>query len=76
MIAGKRYHGLGSDIWSTGIILFAMTAGYLPFEDPNTNRLYRRILSCDYTTPSFVPHAARDLIKKILQTDPKQRFSI
>lgn len=76
MIAGKRYHGLGADLWSTGIILFAMTAGYLPFEDPNTNKLYKKILSCDYTLPNFIPQANRDLIQKLLQTDPTKRFTI
>jgi 5'-AMP-activated protein kinase catalytic alpha subunit len=45
MIAGKRYHGLNSDIWSCGIILYAMTCGYLPFEDPNTSHLYKKILN-------------------------------
>jgi 5'-AMP-activated protein kinase catalytic alpha subunit len=54
MIAGKRYHGLGSDIWSMGIILYAMTCGYLPFEDPNTSKLYKKILNCDYLIPGFI----------------------
>jgi 5'-AMP-activated protein kinase catalytic alpha subunit len=31
MIAGKKYDGLKVDIWSTGVILFAMICGYLPF---------------------------------------------
>lgn len=54
MIAGKKYHGLASDIWSSGIILYAMTCGYLPFEDPNTNKLYKKILACDYVIPGFI----------------------
>jgi 5'-AMP-activated protein kinase, catalytic alpha subunit len=33
MIAGKRYNGLSVDIWSTGVIMFALICGYLPFED-------------------------------------------
>ena len=76
MIAGKRYHGLNSDIWSTGIILYAMTCGYLPFEDPNTSKLYKKILNCDYLIPGFISKPSKDLIKKILNTDPNKRFSV
>ena len=43
MIAGKRYKGQDVDIWSCGVILFAMLCGYLPFEDPNTAQLYKKI---------------------------------
>jgi len=70
MIAGKRYHGLGSDIWSCGIILYAMNCGYLPFEDPNTSKLYKKILNCDYLIPGFITVASKELIKKILNTNP------
>jgi 5'-AMP-activated protein kinase catalytic alpha subunit len=48
MIAGKKYHGTNVDIWSCGVILFALICGYLPFEDPNTSNLYKKILSADY----------------------------
>jgi 5'-AMP-activated protein kinase, catalytic alpha subunit len=76
MIAGKKYHGLASDIWSCGIILFAMTCGYLPFEDPNTNKLYKKILACDYQKPGSLSAALKDLLNRILNTDPKVRISI
>mgnify|MGYP000707319087 FL=1 len=76
MIAGKRYHGLNSDIWSCGIILYAMTCGYLPFEDPNTSKLYKKILNCDFLIPGFISKASKDLIKKVLNTDPTKRYTI
>jgi 5'-AMP-activated protein kinase catalytic alpha subunit len=76
MIAGKKYHGLNSDIWSCGIILYAMTCGYLPFEDPNTSKLYKKILNCDYLIPGVISKAAKDLIRKVLNTDPQKRFLV
>ena len=76
MIAGLKYTGLPADIWSTGVILYAMTCGYLPFEDPNTNLLYKKIMNAEYTIPSFVTEDCRDLITKILNTDPKERFTL
>jgi len=76
MIGGKKYNGLQVDIWSCGVILFAIVCGYLPFEDPNTAALYKKILSGDYTIPSFVSEDGRDLIKNILTTDPAKRYTI
>jgi 5'-AMP-activated protein kinase catalytic alpha subunit len=76
MIAGKRYLGSNVDIWSCGVILFAMICGYLPFEDPNTANLYKKILSGEYTIPKFVSAEARELIQAILNTDPEKRFKI
>ena len=69
MIAGKRYHGLGSDIWSCGIILYAMTCGYLPFEDPNTNKLYKKILACDFLIPGFISPQNKDPTKRYKISD-------
>lgn len=54
MIAGKRYHGLRTDIWSSGVVFYAMVCGYLPFEDPKTSNLYKKIMSADYTLPKFL----------------------
>jgi 5'-AMP-activated protein kinase catalytic alpha subunit len=70
MIAGKKYNGLQVDIWSCGVILFAMLCGYLPFEDPNTSQLYKKILSGDYKIPKFVSPEGSDLISNILNTNP------
>ena len=76
MIAGKRYLGIDTDLWSLGVILYAMTVGYLPFEDADTNKLYKKILSCDFLIPGYVEKPCKDLIKKLLLADPKARFKI
>jgi len=76
MIAGKRYNGTMVDLWSCGVILFALLAGYLPFEDPNTSNLYKKILSADFDMPNFLSAEAQDLIGRILTTDPDKRISI
>lgn len=76
MIAGKWYAGLKSDLWSCGIILYAMVCGHLPFEDPNTNKLYKKILACEYSLPSYLSNNCKDLMRKILVTDPYRRYSV
>jgi 5'-AMP-activated protein kinase catalytic alpha subunit len=70
MIAGKKYQGLGADLWSCGVVLFAMICGYLPFEDPNTTALYKKIIAGEYTVPKFVSPLARQMIQGLLTTDP------
>ncbi len=76
MISGKRYNGTKTDVWSSGVVLFALLAGYLPFEDPNTSVLYSKILSADYELPDYISKDAADMISKILQTNPDKRITI
>ena len=76
MIAGKKYKGIGVDIWSSGIVLFAMICGYLPFEDSNTSKLYKKILNGTFDVPEDISLEAKDLIKGILNTDPSKRFTL
>lgn len=74
MIAGKPYIPSFCDIWSCGVILFAMLCGYLPFEDQNTAALYQKILAGEYGLPDFLSASARDLIAGILTTNPQRRL--
>lgn len=76
MIAGKQYVGPIADIWSMGVILFALVCGFLPFEDANTSNLYRKILAGDYKPAKWISSDVKDLIRRILETDPKRRYSV
>ena len=77
MISGKRqYLPLKVDIWSCGVVLFAMVAGFLPFCDPDTSKLFKKITSGAFTLPSWLSNDVKDLISGILLTNPKKRRSI
>jgi 5'-AMP-activated protein kinase, catalytic alpha subunit len=76
MIAGKRYHGLQADIWSSGVVFYAMVAGYLPYEDPKTSNLYKKIMNADYKMPKFLSDECKDFIRRIFNTDPEKRIKI
>lgn len=76
MIAGRLYKGLCVDIWSSGVILFALICGYLPFDDNDTQLLYKKIMRGEYTVPVFVSSNATDLVRRILCTDPERRYTI
>lgn len=76
MLSGKRYNGLQVDIWSSGIVLYAMICGILPFEDPDNNILYKKIKQGDFKIPEFVSDKAKDILHRILNIDPAKRYTI
>ena len=76
MVSGKKYNGLLIDIWSTGIILFAMICGYLPFEDEDNDILFEKILNCNIEYPDYVGELPLDLMEKILVNDPNKRINL
>ena len=76
MLAGKKYEGTAVDIWSSGIILFAMVCGYLPYEDENTHKLYKKIMQEDLYFPTKVSHHFRDLIGGLLEVNPEKRLTL
>ena len=76
MVCGNQYNGLMIDIWSCGIIIFAMTCGYLPFEDTNNELLFKKIMKCKVDYPKFLSDNTLDIMKKILVVDPNKRITI
>ena len=76
MVSGKKYNGFLIDIWSTGIILFAMICGYLPFEDSNNEVLFGKILRCKINYPKHIGELPLDLMKKIIVPEPTKRITL
>ena len=76
MVGGHKYNGFKIDIWSSGIILYAMLCGYLPFEDKDNDILFEKILECKLVYPKYITNTSKDLIEKILVTDPEARITI
>ncbi|KAJ8663056.1 hypothetical protein O0I10_001233 [Lichtheimia ornata] len=77
IVRGKRYHGPATDVWSCGVILYAMLTGHLPFDDDNVGRLLAKIkLGRFLPLPAHVSREARDLIKSMLVVDPAKRITL
>ena len=76
MIQGKKYIGSRIDIWSSGIILYAMLCGYLPFEESSNDLLYRKIIKGELMFPKHLSDLAKDFLLKVLNVFPERRYTV
>ncbi|KAJ5542640.1 hypothetical protein N7535_005063 [Penicillium sp. DV-2018c] len=76
IIYGRKYRGDKADMWSCGIILYALLTGYLPFDGGDLATTLRLVKRGEYVIPSELSDEAADLIQRILQKRPEDRISM
>ncbi|XP_058061182.1 5'-AMP-activated protein kinase catalytic subunit alpha-2-like isoform X6 [Anopheles bellator] len=76
VISGKLYAGPEVDIWSCGVILYALLCGTLPFDDEHVPTLFRKIKSGVFPIPEYLNKQVVSLLCQMLQVDPLKRATV
>ncbi|OHS98440.1 CAMK family protein kinase [Tritrichomonas foetus] len=75
MICGQKYT-IASDIWSAGILLYAITVGELPYDDDNMIKLLQKIAYAEPEYPKKLSSQLQDLLQRMLKKDPGERITL
>ena len=69
-------HNEHLDIWCIGVLLFELLTGTVPFKGRDIDSLNNNILSLKIVWPRDINNTAKNLISKILKTEPGERISL
>ncbi|KAL6987964.1 CBL-interacting serine/threonine-protein kinase 14 [Sarracenia purpurea var. burkii] len=76
VLAKQGYDGAKVDIWSCGVILYVLNAGYLPFNDPNLMVMYRKIYKGEFRCPKWTSPDLKRFLSRLLDTNPDTRITV
>ncbi|XP_043915054.1 serine/threonine-protein kinase BRSK1 isoform X7 [Protopterus annectens] len=76
VIKGEKYDGRRADVWSCGVILFALLVGALPFDDDNLRQLLEKVKRGVFHMPHFIPPDCQNLLRGMIEVEPEKRLSL